>query len=240
MTNPPPPGPPPGWDPQQGTPDPGQQGPPPGWDPTGPTQQVPPGWDATGPTQQVPPGWDATGPTQQVPPGWNPQGPPPGSGQQGPPLGPGQPASPPGWNPPGTPDFGQPASRPKLPLILGAAGVAVLVIAATLFLVLRGGGSPEDAVKDFFEASVDGDCDAAVDLVSADLKKQIGSCDDAANADLFNDPQSQDTELGEVTLKEETDDTATVEATVTISGDSQTSNIGLVKEDGDWKIDSFG
>jgi len=170
------------------------------------------------------------------------------------PSAPGQPAPPPPPAAPGatgTPaaeePFGRPpssAGRSKLPLLIGGLVVLALIVAG-LFLVVRDdddGGSPEQAVRDFFDASKAKDCDRLVELVverswsqngTVTREKAVEQCTD----EMESGPQL-DTELKSVKTTSEKDDKAVVQVSYTLDDEAVDTEIDLVKEDGDWKIDS--
>jgi len=56
----------------------------------------------------------------------------------------------------------------------------------------------------------------------------------------FDDPElDMDIAVDEVSTVSEEGDTATVEVTVTAAGETNTSNVPVVREDGQWKIDAL-
>lgn len=129
-------------------------------------------------------------------------------------------------------------------LILGGIVALLLVAGAALFLVKDdGSSSPEDAVRDYFDATKGGDCDKLVELVNEDVWSNDGKVDrDEAigqcEAEVKQTPDMEMT-LDKLETVSEKDDKATVKANVTVDGDEGSVEIDLVKIGGDWKIDEF-
>jgi hypothetical protein len=124
--------------------------------------------------------------------------------------------------------------RPAAPVL---AAIAALALAAGLggCIFGGGGGGPDDAVKDFAGAVADEDFDEACDYLSADIQAQAESAGGCAAA-LEGSLTEEDIEGAdgvETELLDESDDTATVEAT--FEGE-EPEELELTKEDGDWKI----
>jgi hypothetical protein len=131
-------------------------------------------------------------------------------------------------------------------------GVGVLATAAVIaFLVLGDGddadpSSPVGAVRGYYEASQANDCSTMVDLMSEDLLTSGAATtrDDflpVCEGGLTEEGQRRMEELEfDFALVSESGDTATVEVTTTFRGDSLTSSVGAVREEGQWKVDSLG
>jgi hypothetical protein len=130
----------------------------------------------------------------------------------------------------------------KLLLALGGV-VLVAIVGGLAWALLKDDDSssgPEDAVREYFDAFQDANCDRLVELVQKETWSQGGQvtrkaavkqCDDefASQADF-------DIELDKVKVVDEKDDKATVEAKVTVGEESRTAQFDLVKEGGDWKL----
>ncbi len=116
------------------------------------------------------------------------------------------------------------------------AALAAFALAAGLGGCIFGnGGGPDDAVKDFAGAVADEDFDKACDYLSADIQAQAESAGGCAAA-LEGSLTEEDIEGAdgvETEVLEESDDTATVEAT--FEGE-EPEELELTKEDGDWRI----
>jgi hypothetical protein len=114
---------------------------------------------------------------------------------------------------------------------------AGLALVAALVVGCGGGGSPEDTVQEFYDASVDQDGAAACELLtdaSAELAAAGGGGDCAtAFEEQTAEDVPEDFEIGEVS---EDGDSATVEVT----SDGESSTVPLTKEDDEWKIDLAG
>lgn len=114
---------------------------------------------------------------------------------------------------------------------------AILALAAGVLVGCGGGGSsPEDTVQGFYDASKDGDAAAACELLSSESQEaaaaQGGDCETAfEQAGAADVPD--DLEIGDVTEDGDT-------ATVAVSGDGEESEIPVVKEDDEWRIDLIG
>jgi len=160
------------------------------------------------------------------------------------------PPDPPG--PPGPPDPGFTAVPPKGGMSTGLkaliAGGAVVVLTVVAFLAFGGDDdavdpdSPAGAVRAFYKALEDKDCDAAVALMSEQLADDAAG--DASLADCERDvAEGEDFTMEGVDLefetKSETGNTAVVDMTATFLGDSVTSSVNLVREDGEWKVAGF-
>ena len=218
----------------------GTGGTPAGWYPDGQGGQR--WWDGTqwGPVGQPPapeaPPESAPEPTIAMPTGPPPSGPPPGYGA---------------YPPPGEPAAAASTGGPNKPLLLGIVGglVGLGVLVVLLVLVLGGGDGassddPAETVSAFYDAARDGDCEAALDLLSDNGKRTFGvEEDDCESVDPSSDFGDEVTfDIGEAQVD---GDDATVPVTV---GDASsgmgpseiTLDIELVKTDGVWLIDGFG
>ena len=118
---------------------------------------------------------------------------------------------------------------------LRTASLACVAALALFAFAGCGGGSPEDAVKDFYEAFADGDGEKACDLLAEDAKKGLGGeCEQAISAfgGLIDDKAKDQLKDAEVSDVEEDGDNATAKVKI---GD-QEEEVKLKKEDGDWKV----
>ena len=176
-----------------------------------------------------------------------------------------QPAAPPTGPPPATPPYGQQygqqpygapqsgAPKKRTGLIIGIVAALVLLAGGIVAAVLLGGDGassddPAETVQSYVDAVEDGDCDAVVALLTDDFQDEIGAgCSgDFSPEDAYEgtgvDPDDITYDVGEAEVD---GDEATVPLTVSGFGslggqDSITSDYGLVKEDGEWLISSFG
>ena len=195
--------------------------------------QPPPGggWDSGG-WQQAPPGqgqaW--TPPPQQAPPG--PQG------WQTQPGGYGAP-------PPGVPGGPQVTKSGRGPAIWIALGAVLVAAAAGAYFAFFASGSdssgPEAAVRTYYDAAVDGDCDTMVDHIDlaaagAPRATVLEQCKQLYEGDAL-EGSDVPTSLDEVKVVSETGSTAKVSVTYTTGEGSDTEEVNLNKVDGDWKID---
>jgi hypothetical protein len=115
------------------------------------------------------------------------------------------------------------------------AALAALVLAVGLGGCLFGGGGPDDAVQDFASAIGDEDFEKACDYLAEDIQTQAeaaGGCAAALEGSL-TDEDIEGADSVETEVLEESDDTATVEAT--FEGEDP-EELEVTKEDGDWKI----
>jgi hypothetical protein len=129
----------------------------------------------------------------------------------------------------------------KVIALIGGA-VAVLIVLVILFVVvLGGGGGPKGTVEDYFSAIQDQDCDF-IDLLSEDNQEfaDKDACEDDSDTYFDAEETCSDSDI-EVTNEKEDGDKATVDYEVKGGGEDceEKGSIKLVKEDGDWKIDSF-
>jgi hypothetical protein len=175
------------------------------------------------------------------------------------PVAPDTPSLPPSTDRPASPlstGFGspeEPFGRPprsggggrKVLLILGGLVVLALVVGGLLFAMGDsddGDDSPEQAVRDFFEASEDKDCARLTELVVEKSWSQGGTVTRESAIEQCSDEMEAgpqlDTELKSVDTTSEQDDKAVVRVNYTLDDETVDTEIDLVREDGDWKIDS--
>ena len=126
-------------------------------------------------------------------------------------------------------------------IALIGGGAAVLIVLLVLFFVVLGGGGPKGTVEDYFDAIQDQNCDY-FDYLSEDNRTDgdKGDCEDDPDAYFGEGDACEDSEL-EVKEEKEDGDEATVDYEVNGGGSDceEEGTINLVKEDGDWKVDSF-
>lgn len=128
--------------------------------------------------------------------------------------------------------------------LAGLAVVAVVLVGG--WLLLRDddeSASPEEAVRSFFDASKEQDCDRLVELVVESSWSQNGTVSrDTAirqcKEDLRDQPEI-DATLHEVEVTSEKKDSAVVAVNYTVDDEEVDTELDLVKEDGDWKIDAI-
>jgi hypothetical protein len=166
----------------------------------------------------------------------------------------GEPTPPPPPPPPAPPEYSdaEPAAEgsdgsgksPLVPILGGLA--ALLLIGGGLWYFLKdddGGGSPEQTVRDYFDATQDGDCERLVELVNEQLWSENGKVkrDEAIDQceESVGRASDMDVKLKKVKTVSEKDGKATVKVDVSIDGDDGTVNIDLRKIDGDWKINEL-
>lgn len=177
----------------------------------------------------------------QMPP--NPHAPPPSEGW--PPPADGQPSPGPGFvTAPPKRGMGTGAK-----VLIGAGALAVVAIIA--FLVLGGDddvdpNSPVGAVQRLYDAIERKDCDAMIGLMSENLLSDGGTATPTdALAECEGDMAEEEEEFSmegvdlDFALASQSGDTAVVEMTARFMGDSFTSTVDVVREDGQWKVDSF-
>ncbi len=127
----------------------------------------------------------------------------------------------------------------KLLGIIGGGVALVIILVIVLFVVLGGSGGPKGVVEDFIDAD---SCSEAEDLVTDDFRESFGECTD----EQLEGFEGGDEGDFDVEVKDEKIDgdkaTVDVESSGSFGGEdfSETTTFSLVKEDGDWKIDSIG
>jgi hypothetical protein len=116
---------------------------------------------------------------------------------------------------------------------------AAVVAGAALFAAGCGGGdggSPEGAVEALYSAAVDGDAGAVCDNLSTaaiEASVEEGSeCEDALDSATL---EAAGAFLGEFEVGEADVDGG--EGTVEVSFAGETSDVPVVEEDGEWKVD---
>ncbi len=221
---------------------------------TGPTQVQPSTPEPTQPLAQQPV-WPPAGPPSGPPSGPPPQGPPGGSpyGAVPQPSFPGGPGGPGGYQQPPSSGGGNKGLLILLAVVGAIVLIAILAVGSWAIFVRDsddsdsgndGGDSslpdtgPKEVVEAFFEAAETGDCEAALALVSEKfIAEEDANCDDEED---FMDTGDFEYVIGEATIDEDAE-TAEVPVTVTSEdfGDEELP-LGLVVENGGWKIDSFG
>lgn len=120
-----------------------------------------------------------------------------------------------------------------------AVGCILSILVPAIVLAGCGGGgsgseTPEQAAKAFFAAYQNQDADTVWSMLASNTRKEAGSNGKADLEKLFKEYSDLKFTVGEVTVD---GDKATAEVTATVSGDSGTQTIPLVKEDGVWKVD---
>lgn len=116
------------------------------------------------------------------------------------------------------------------------AVLAALALPAGLGGCVFGGGGPDDAVKDFASAIGDEDFEKACGYLSEEIQAQADAAGGGCASALEGSLSAEDIEGAdsvETEVLDESDDTATVEAT--FEGEDP-EELEMVKEDGDWKI----
>ncbi len=122
---------------------------------------------------------------------------------------------------------GAPAGRSRTGLLIAVVGavIGLAAIATVLLLVFSGSDGPSsddpaETVQSFLDAGKDRDCDAAIKLLSSELRDDFGDeCDDQATEDdlddLGIDPDDFEYEVGDADVD---GDRATVPVTVSGTG----------------------
>lgn len=117
--------------------------------------------------------------------------------------------------------------------------ISVLAILVTCLAVAGcGGGSGDDgaskAAKEFFAAYQNKNADTTWELLSEDSRKQVKKADWET---FLKDSETVKFSVGEVEVN---GDEATAKVTGTVSGETSTETVPLVKEGGTWKVDLAG
>ena len=116
-----------------------------------------------------------------------------------------------------------------------AAAVAVAGVALFAAGCGGGGGNPEDAVNDLYAAAADGDAGGVCENLSAsaiEASVQEGTeCEEALEPSL----EAAGAFLGEFEVGEA--DVDGESGTVEVSFAGETSDVPVVEEDGEWKVD---
>lgn len=209
------------------------------------------------PSQPPPgPGWS---PDPQ--PGWAPAppGPPPPDRPWTPrPGAPGAPGAP-GWQtqpggygtpPPGLPGGPQVSKPNRGPAIYIALAVVVVAAAAGAYFAFAAGGNdsagPEDVVRTYYDAAVEGDCGKMmdqVDMAAAGVGRDraLGLCEELYAGDGLGQSDIP-TKLNSIETTSESGDTAVVGVSYETAEGPDTEEVDLNKVDGDWKVDlgAFG
>lgn len=163
----------------------------------------------------------------------------------------GTPPTPPTPPPPGVDDSdggagaGGSAGGSKLPLLLGGLAALLLVGGGIWWLANRdsGGSSPDEVVRDYLEATQDGDCDKLISLVTEEMwsfggeidrKESLERCEDEVGSS-----EDMDLKITKVETTSEKGDKATVEAEVELGDRPATLPIDLRKVDGKWLINEM-
>jgi hypothetical protein len=145
-----------------------------------------------------------------------------------------------------------PAKKKTNPVIPILIVVALIAVGVGAFVLLsgdddKGGDSPESTVEAFFDAGQNRDCEAAGELLSSQAFESFGGREAALQAcqASLDEPgglfSAEGSELTGTEVTSEDDSNATVTAEVrTSDGETQSQEINLVKEDGEWKISAFG
>jgi hypothetical protein len=138
----------------------------------------------------------------------------------------------------------------KLIAILGGGGLVVVIVVVLLFALL-GGGGPKGAVEDTFDAIQDGDCGYIEHLSNTALGTTESNRDDVIDeAKKSCEDQNEDDDAGDGCDVEidnedvvEEDERVTYDYTVTGCDDEsqnqEATEVTVVKEDGEWRVESF-
>lgn len=149
--------------------------------------------------------------------------------------------------PPPAPQSGASRSKLALFLVLGLVVVAGVVVA--LVLALGGddddkasddnGGGGDDAeavaavVETWTTAAKEGDCDAAIAVMTEALVEEAGECDPEA----LGDAEEYGFEIGEPEID---GDSAVVTVTASFQDEEQPIEFRLTREDDEWLISGYG
>lgn len=97
-----------------------------------------------------------------------------------------------------------------------------------------GGGGPSGAAKNWIQAANNGNEDKVEDLTHSDSPLNM------ALSQLVTGFEEADYSIDSVETVDEGDEEATVEATLSLSGESETNEMQMQTEDGDWKVFMIG
>jgi hypothetical protein len=152
------------------------------------------------------------------------------------------PPSQPSWRQPGgvpTYDSTPVPGRNKLPWIMGAAAVVLVIAIVGLVLVLRspGSGGPEATATSFIEAAKDGNCEAFTRLTTEHFQETYGRCEGDVDTTAFLGAAGVTIDE-DVAITERGDDTATAEVDVSAAGFSVPLQLLLVREGELWLVDA--
>jgi hypothetical protein len=157
-----------------------------------------------------------------------------------------------GWAQPDPAPYIEPPERGTSTGLKVAIGVAVLVVAAAAAVVVLGGGgddavdpdSPVGVVQAFYDAAGRNDCEGMVAVLSEATWSEDGtltreeavtSCEDRPEDETL--PEGTDLD---VDLESQAGDTAIVNVSATLMGNSRSFPMTLIREDDQWKIDLSG
>ena len=152
------------------------------------------------------------------------------------------PSQQPSWPHPGGVPTYSPSPVPgrnKLPWILGAAAVVLVVAIVGLVVLLRSGGDsrgPEATATSFVEAAKDGDCEAFTRLTTEQFQETYGRCGGDVDTTAFLGATGLTIDE-DVAITEQDDDTATAEVDVSAGGFSVPLQLLLVREGELWLVD---
>lgn len=96
---------------------------------------------------------------------------------------------------------------------------------------------PEAVVEAFFGSVVGGDCATAEDLVTDAYLREEGDCDTSMIPTELEDQVTYDVGTAKVDAAA---GTATVPVEVSFSGQKETAKVGLVQENGKWRVNEVG
>jgi len=133
------------------------------------------------------------------------------------------------------------SGRSTLPWVLGAAVLVLVLVVVGIVLLLRGGSDgadPESAATSFVAAVKDGDCEAFTALTTERFQDTYGRCSGDIDTAPFLDSDLVAVD-DDVTITDETDDTATGEVGLSAAGFSVPLQLLLVREDERWLVDDL-
>jgi hypothetical protein len=146
------------------------------------------------------------------------------------------------------PGAGAPKKSPAVPILVAllvlavVGGGALILLSASDSTSTTAGGTPEEAVRSFYAAFEEGDCEAMMDLMTGapgGVDQAMAECESAMQSGELS---AIELSIDDVRVVDEQSDKATVEVTGSAFGETSTQPVDVVKEDGKWKIDgsSFG